>query len=102
MTPLSCPFCGCSSVDVGSNFIECSLCNAEIVDDMLTREQLIKRWNRRNGYEALVEQRAAAMEALRDLFDCEALEMYRRDDNPEWDAPEVAKARAVLETDGST
>lgn len=36
-------------------------------------------------------------EALQGLFDCEALEMYRRDDNPAWDAAEVAKARKVLD-----
>jgi len=34
--------------------------------------------------------------ALRGLFDCEALEMYRRDDNPAWDEPEVAAAREAL------
>lgn len=39
---------------------------------------------------------AELIAALRGLFDCEALEMYRRDDYPEWDAPEVATARAVL------
>lgn len=39
----------------------------------------------------------SAHEALQGLFDCDALEMYRRDDNPAWDAPEVAKARKVLD-----
>jgi hypothetical protein len=34
--------------------------------------------------------------ALRVLFDCEALEMYRRDDNPAWDSEEIRQARAAL------
>ena len=34
--------------------------------------------------------------ALLDLFNCDALKMYRRDDNTKWDAPEIAAARTAL------
>lgn len=58
--------------------------------------------------EAALQRRAAAAElgagvskaelagSLQGLFDCDALEMSRRDDNPQWDAPEVAAARRTL------
>lgn len=41
--------------------------------------------------------KAELASSLQGLYDCDALEMHRRDDNPQWDSPEVAAARRSLE-----
>lgn len=52
---------------------------------------------RRAGEPGAGVSKAELASSLQGLFDCDALEMNRRDDNPAWDAPEVANARRTLE-----
>jgi hypothetical protein len=45
--PLPCPHCGCENILVRTRMLYCSQCFCGIQGDLMSKEEMIERWNRR-------------------------------------------------------